>query len=77
MKSHSLTSKVLLCSLQNGESWHPDNCTKETCTNGTLIIEHVNCEPANKPDCVNDRQPVRVYDETGCCYHYECPCKFK
>lgn len=31
----------------------------------------------NKPECENGQPPVRVYDQAGCCFHYECKCKCK
>ncbi|MCI4382006.1 hypothetical protein PGIGA_G00258570 [Pangasianodon gigas] len=27
------------------------------------------------PECQNDLSPVKIYDNTGCCYQYECQCK--
>lgn len=69
--------KVLLWPLQDGETWHPDNCTKEKCDNGKVITDHVPCKPVTKPECENEYQPVKVYDKAGCCFHYECKCKFK
>ncbi|KAM4618231.1 mucin-5B-like [Polymixia lowei] len=47
-----------------------ENC--QTC--GKVITESVECKPVTKPVCENQYEPVRVYDETGCCFHYECKC---
>uniref|UniRef100_A0A3Q3L9U8 VWFD domain-containing protein n=1 Tax=Mastacembelus armatus TaxID=205130 RepID=A0A3Q3L9U8_9TELE len=66
--------KILLCILQDGESWKENNCTKGTCSAGKVITEHVPCEPVTIPKCENQQPPVRVYDEAGCCFHYECKC---
>uniref|UniRef100_A0A3Q3L882 VWFD domain-containing protein n=1 Tax=Mastacembelus armatus TaxID=205130 RepID=A0A3Q3L882_9TELE len=66
--------KILLCILQDGESWKENNCTKGTCSAGKVITEHVPCEPVTIPICENQQPPVRVYDEAGCCFHYECKC---
>uniref|UniRef100_A0A3Q1CSZ2 Uncharacterized protein n=1 Tax=Amphiprion ocellaris TaxID=80972 RepID=A0A3Q1CSZ2_AMPOC len=59
---------------KHGETWSSNNCTTETCDKGKVIIVHVPCKPAPKPACENGHQPVRVYDETGCCFQYECQC---
>lgn len=68
--------KALFFSHQNGETWHSNNCTTETCQNGQHITTHVQC---NVKDivCENRQTPVKVYDENGCCFHYECKCKFQ
>ncbi|XP_070686598.1 mucin-5AC [Pempheris klunzingeri] len=59
---------------KDGESWSSSNCTTETCDNGKVITEHVPCKPATIPVCENGQPPVRVYDDAGCCFHYECKC---
>ena len=71
----SKSLKVLLCHLQDGESWKPNNCTTETCQDGRVITEHVRCKPVTMPVCENGYPPVTVYDEAGCCFHYDCRCK--
>ncbi|KAM6925967.1 mucin-5B-like [Lycodopsis pacificus] len=59
---------------EDGESWSSNSCSTETCDNGRVTTEHVPCEPVTKPVCVNGQPPVRVYDEGGCCFHYDCLC---
>ncbi|XP_008303776.1 mucin-2-like isoform X4 [Stegastes partitus] len=59
---------------KHGESWSEDKCTTETCDKGRVIKEHVPCKVEPKPVCENGEPPVRIYDETGCCFHYECQC---
>ncbi|XP_032379931.1 mucin-5AC [Etheostoma spectabile] len=59
---------------KHGESWSLNGCTRDRCDNGIVMTEHVQCKPVTKPVCENKLQPVRVYDEGGCCFHYECPC---
>ncbi|XP_036390593.1 mucin-5B-like [Megalops cyprinoides] len=59
---------------KSGESWRLGNCTIASCSNGSTTIKPVQCKPVIMPDCENDRPPVKVYDETGCCFHYECEC---
>ncbi|XP_070828132.1 intestinal mucin-like protein [Chaetodon trifascialis] len=59
---------------KDGESWHSDNCTTQKCDNGKVITEHVPCKPVTEPECENGLPPVKVYDEAGCCFHYECRC---
>lgn len=64
------------CSFQHGETWHSNNCSKDTCDNGRVITESL-CKRLPIPVCENGEPPVKVYDEDGCCFHYECRCKFK
>uniref|UniRef100_A0A8P4KJC6 Mucin-2 n=2 Tax=Dicentrarchus labrax TaxID=13489 RepID=A0A8P4KJC6_DICLA len=59
---------------KHGESWSSDNCTTDTCDNQRVIKEHVPCKSVTIPTCENGYPPVRVYDEAGCCFHYECRC---
>uniref|UniRef100_A0A665UL30 Mucin 5.1, oligomeric mucus/gel-forming n=1 Tax=Echeneis naucrates TaxID=173247 RepID=A0A665UL30_ECHNA len=59
---------------QHGESWKPNSCTTETCEGGKVITEHVPCESVTMTLCENGWLPVRVYDEGGCCFHYDCVC---
>ncbi|KAK2868903.1 hypothetical protein Q7C36_000774 [Tachysurus vachellii] len=60
---------------KDGESWKVDNCTTATCTNGTVIYDPMyKCSPLEQITCANGRTPIKVYDETGCCFKYECEC---
>ncbi|KAM9854685.1 uncharacterized protein ACBR49_003213 [Aulostomus maculatus] len=59
---------------KHGESWKSDNCTTQKCDNGKVLSEHVPCKPVTPLTCDNGHPPVRVYDEAGCCFHYECKC---
>ncbi|XP_030620977.1 intestinal mucin-like protein [Chanos chanos] len=59
---------------KNGESWKPDKCSTETCIHGTVHHNYVHCEPVTVPVCVNNLPPVKVYDENGCCFKYDCQC---
>ncbi|XP_023278266.1 intestinal mucin-like protein [Seriola lalandi dorsalis] len=59
---------------KHGESWKSNNCTTATCDDGKVITEHVPCESVTMPVCENGYQPVKVYDEAGCCFHYSCRC---
>ncbi|XP_043980323.1 mucin-2-like isoform X2 [Gambusia affinis] len=59
---------------KDGESWSPDKCTKSTCEKGKEITVHVPCKSAPIPVCDNGFEPVKVFDEGGCCFHYECKC---
>lgn len=56
--------------------WNSKNCTKDTCENGKVITESL-CKQLPIPVCENGGPPVKVYDKDGCCFHYECRCKFK
>lgn len=62
--------------IQHGESWRSDNCTTYKCDNGKVIMEYVPCKPVTMPVCENGQLPIRVYDDEGCCFHYDCRCKF-
>ncbi|XP_051915933.1 mucin-2-like [Hippocampus zosterae] len=59
---------------KHGESWISSNCTFSRCDDGKVLTEHKPCEPITLPVCENGQPPVRVYDEDGCCFHYECTC---
>uniref|UniRef100_A0A6Q2YDU6 Mucin 2, oligomeric mucus/gel-forming n=2 Tax=Esox lucius TaxID=8010 RepID=A0A6Q2YDU6_ESOLU len=59
---------------KNGESWKPNNCSTDTCVNGTIIKTFVACGNVDVPVCENGYPPVKVYDESGCCFQYECEC---
>ncbi|XP_041650556.1 mucin-5AC-like [Cheilinus undulatus] len=59
---------------KNGDSWRLDDCNTATCDNGKVTTEHVSCAPVTVPVCENGQPPVKVYDEDGCCFHYECRC---
>ncbi|NXJ99982.1 MUC2L protein, partial [Corythaixoides concolor] len=58
-----------------GESWWLCNCTKAICIEDNIIqVVPVICNPPPKPTCSNGLSPVRVIDEDGCCWHWECDC---
>ncbi|XP_054631461.1 mucin-2-like [Dunckerocampus dactyliophorus] len=59
---------------KHGETWSSSNCTFEKCDDGKVLTEHKPCEQVTIPVCENGHPPVRVYDEDGCCFHYECKC---
>ncbi|XP_034444063.1 mucin-5B-like [Hippoglossus hippoglossus] len=60
---------------KHGETWKTDNCTTTTCYNGSKKSDRtVTCDSVTKPVCENKIEPIKVYDETGCCYHYDCKC---
>ncbi|XP_061138386.1 mucin-2-like isoform X2 [Syngnathus typhle] len=59
---------------KHGESWISSNCTFSMCDDGKVLTEHKPCEPITMPVCENGQPPVRVYDEDGCCFHYQCTC---
>uniref|UniRef100_A0A3Q3A165 Intestinal mucin-like protein n=1 Tax=Kryptolebias marmoratus TaxID=37003 RepID=A0A3Q3A165_KRYMA len=59
---------------QNGESWKVSNCSTATCTNGEVKVSSVFCPAVNESICTSGRKAVKIYDEDGCCFHYECEC---
>uniref|UniRef100_H2ZTW6 Mucin 2, oligomeric mucus/gel-forming n=1 Tax=Latimeria chalumnae TaxID=7897 RepID=H2ZTW6_LATCH len=75
----STTPKTKWCEFdpprKENETWLLCNCTMATCVeNNTIKIEPVKCPPVEKINCTNGLKPVVVYDDDGCCYHYECDC---
>uniref|UniRef100_A0A8C4KEJ3 Intestinal mucin-like protein n=1 Tax=Dromaius novaehollandiae TaxID=8790 RepID=A0A8C4KEJ3_DRONO len=57
------------------DSWWICNCTKAVCIEDNKIeVIPVICNPPPKPSCTNGLAPVRVIDEDGCCWHWECDC---
>ncbi|KAF5908251.1 intestinal mucin-like protein, partial [Clarias magur] len=60
----------------NGESWR-ENCYDNTCKDGSVTSSPVECPNSNLPEpvCENGIPPVKIYDATRCCFHYECQCK--
>ncbi|NWX41582.1 MUC2L protein, partial [Steatornis caripensis] len=60
---------------QPGDSWWLCNCTKAICIEDDIIqVVPIICNPPPKPTCSNGLAPVRVIDEDGCCWHWECDC---
>ncbi|KAM9807741.1 intestinal mucin-like protein [Neosynchiropus ocellatus] len=59
---------------QHGETWKPNKCVTKTCYDGEERATHVPCGVVTVPTCDNGYPPVKVYDEDGCCFHYECKC---
>ncbi|XP_078405721.1 mucin-5B-like [Cetorhinus maximus] len=57
------------------ETWKLDNCTMGICTgNNTVSVIPLKCPHVKSVTCQNGLQPKRIYDQSGCCYHYECDC---
>ncbi|XP_051800840.1 intestinal mucin-like protein, partial [Acanthochromis polyacanthus] len=59
---------------KNGQSWTVNNCTTATCTNGKITEAKAVCPSSPIPICSNGRNVSKVYDDNGCCFHYECEC---
>ncbi|XP_067396520.1 mucin-5AC-like [Emydura macquarii macquarii] len=55
------------------ESWILNDCTMATCEGDNRIVL-VLPPPIEKITCASGLPPVKVYDENGCNYHYECDC---
>ncbi|XP_077175195.1 mucin-2-like [Paroedura picta] len=61
--------------VQPGDSWWICNCTQAICVeNDTWVVVPVECIPPPEPQCSNGLAPVRVIDDDGCCWHWECDC---
>ncbi|XP_027137214.1 mucin-5B [Larimichthys crocea] len=59
---------------KNGESWKVDNCTNSTCINGEVTTVSASCATETEPICVNGHKAVKIYEDNGCCFKYECEC---
>ncbi|XP_037549257.1 mucin-5AC [Nematolebias whitei] len=59
---------------QNGESWKLSNCSTATCSNGEVQVSSDFCPAVTEPICTNGHKAVKIYDEDGCCFHFECEC---
>ncbi|XP_046890448.1 mucin-5B-like isoform X3 [Hypomesus transpacificus] len=77
----TFTTKPVITHCQNvnppredGESWQTDKCTIQTCHSGNITTVPVKCAPVTKLVCENKFPAIKVYDDTGCCFHYECQC---
>ncbi len=53
------------------------NCSIGTCINGTMVRKAVHCDPVQYPVCKNTFTPLKVADESGCCFKYECQCELR
>ncbi|XP_073669522.1 intestinal mucin-like protein [Paramisgurnus dabryanus] len=42
--------------------------------NSTIKHSAVECEPVEYPVCMNGYPPLKIPDESGCCYKYQCQC---
>ncbi|KAF5908258.1 mucin-5AC-like isoform X2, partial [Clarias magur] len=58
---------------KNGDSWQ-GKCYENKCIDGSIMSTPVNCTDSAlpMPVCENGIPPIKVYDKTGCCFHYEC-----
>ncbi|KAG2462468.1 MUC5B protein, partial [Polypterus senegalus] len=57
------------------ETWNIDKCTLATCKgNNEIQTVGVKCKPVKEMTCANGRPARKVYDDSGCCYDYECEC---
>ncbi|XP_056134724.1 mucin-5AC [Lampris incognitus] len=59
---------------KNGERWKESNCVIGICHDGHAVYEHTHCEPVVPVVCENNFPPIKVYDESKCCYQYQCQC---
>uniref|UniRef100_A0A6I8NZ05 Mucin 2, oligomeric mucus/gel-forming n=1 Tax=Ornithorhynchus anatinus TaxID=9258 RepID=A0A6I8NZ05_ORNAN len=58
---------------QINETWTLDNCTVAVCEgdNRIVLLDPV---PVDKISCENGMEPIKVYHEDRCSFHYECEC---
>lgn len=59
---------------KDGESWKERGCHIATCRNGEVFRADLECPSLMPTVCANNFPPTKVYDENGCCFHYECQC---
>uniref|UniRef100_A0A3B3VZS3 VWFD domain-containing protein n=1 Tax=Poecilia latipinna TaxID=48699 RepID=A0A3B3VZS3_9TELE len=64
----------LICEYLPPESWNTSNCTTSTCIEGKVTVIATVCPNVTLPICTNGRKPVKIYEQNGCCLHYECEC---
>ncbi|XP_075692873.1 mucin-5B-like [Rhinoderma darwinii] len=49
------------------------NCVNITChENGTFEVIELQCPVVQNITCEGESPPLKIYDQNGCCYHYEC-----
>ncbi|XP_043915177.1 mucin-5AC-like [Protopterus annectens] len=54
------------------ETWVVDKCTNATCLGDCVYMTRVTCPATETVTCISGRPPVEVYDDSGCCFKYEC-----
>lgn len=64
--------------LQPGQKFKLSNCTELICEgNNKVVVNQTVCPPVKEITCANKYPAILVPDENGCCYHYECQCKYR
>ncbi|GCB69236.1 hypothetical protein scyTo_0001018, partial [Scyliorhinus torazame] len=57
------------------ETWMLANCTIGICTgNNTVSVMPLKCPHITPVTCQSGMKPKKIYDQSGCCYHFECEC---
>ncbi|XP_011896479.1 PREDICTED: mucin-5AC [Cercocebus atys] len=60
---------------KKGETWATPNCSEATCEGNNIIsLRPRTCPRVEKPTCANGYPALKVADQDGCCYHYQCQC---
>uniref|UniRef100_A0A8C5CIA8 Mucin 5f n=1 Tax=Gadus morhua TaxID=8049 RepID=A0A8C5CIA8_GADMO len=59
---------------KSGESWKESPCVNATCLDGIVTTYTTECKKQEPMVCANNFPATVVYDEDGCCPHYECQC---
>nr|XP_044991348.1 mucin-5AC [Jaculus jaculus] len=60
---------------KKGETWPMPNCLQATCGDNQVIsLSRRRCPELKAPVCANGYPAVKVADQDGCCWHYQCQC---
>ncbi|XP_043915473.1 mucin-2-like isoform X5 [Protopterus annectens] len=54
------------------EVWMVDRCIQATCKGDCIDMQRVTCPPVEDLRCSYGQPPKKIYDDEGCCFHYEC-----
>ncbi|XP_030058319.1 mucin-2 [Microcaecilia unicolor] len=55
------------------ETWEFTRCANATCLgNNYTVITSVQCATVENITCESGLKPKKIYDDDGCCYHFEC-----
>ncbi|XP_058520124.1 mucin-5AC [Ochotona princeps] len=60
---------------KKGEIWQMPNCSQAKCNgHNSVSVYPRQCPDVAEPTCANGYPPLKVPNDDGCCYHYQCQC---